>query len=189
MIKKIFSSIVVSAIALTALSSTVFAAYDLPEVDVGEPMTCGETTFTAFVGSNNPVTNMHLVVSADGTTQAEVIPTLPSTVEITVGPFITKDTEMMPIYYRIFGGGERDFDNPHWNGYGEPDFISDIVAYIGLFGDAWTIAGPEDPNPFVVWDEMEVETCGCKKGGWEALGFRNQGQCIRYVNTGMDSRD
>jgi len=28
----------------------------------------------------------------------------------------------------------------------------------------------------------------CKKGGWEAFGFRNQGQCIRFVNTGKDSR-
>jgi PKD repeat protein len=28
----------------------------------------------------------------------------------------------------------------------------------------------------------------CKKGGWEAYGFSNQGLCIRYVNTGKDSR-
>lgn len=28
----------------------------------------------------------------------------------------------------------------------------------------------------------------CKRGGWADYGFRNQGQCIRYVNTGMDSR-
>lgn len=28
----------------------------------------------------------------------------------------------------------------------------------------------------------------CKKGGWAAFGFKNQGQCIRYVNTGKDSR-
>lgn len=28
----------------------------------------------------------------------------------------------------------------------------------------------------------------CKKGGWEDYGFKNQGQCIRYVNTGKDSR-
>ena len=29
----------------------------------------------------------------------------------------------------------------------------------------------------------------CKNGGWEAFGFSNQGQCIRFVNTGQDSRD
>lgn len=28
----------------------------------------------------------------------------------------------------------------------------------------------------------------CKKGGWADFGFRNQGQCIRFVNTGQDSR-
>lgn len=28
----------------------------------------------------------------------------------------------------------------------------------------------------------------CKAGEWEALGFRNQGQCVRYVETGKDSR-
>ena len=28
----------------------------------------------------------------------------------------------------------------------------------------------------------------CKKGGWEAFGFRNQGQCVRFVNSGKDSR-
>jgi hypothetical protein len=29
----------------------------------------------------------------------------------------------------------------------------------------------------------------CMNGGWEAMGFANQGQCIRYVNTGVDSRE
>jgi len=28
----------------------------------------------------------------------------------------------------------------------------------------------------------------CKKGGWQNYGFRNQGQCIAFVNTGRDSR-
>ena len=28
----------------------------------------------------------------------------------------------------------------------------------------------------------------CKVGGWEAFGFKNQGQCVRYVETGKDSR-
>jgi len=28
----------------------------------------------------------------------------------------------------------------------------------------------------------------CKKGGWEDYGFRNQGQCVRYIETGKDSR-
>lgn len=28
----------------------------------------------------------------------------------------------------------------------------------------------------------------CMNGGWEDFGFKNQGQCIRFVNTGKDSR-
>ena len=28
----------------------------------------------------------------------------------------------------------------------------------------------------------------CADGGWEAFGIANQGQCIRFVNTGGDSR-
>lgn len=28
----------------------------------------------------------------------------------------------------------------------------------------------------------------CKNGGWEQFGFRNQGQCVRFVETGKDSR-
>jgi len=35
----------------------------------------------------------------------------------------------------------------------------------------------------------EPETIeNCQDGAFEAYGFRNQGQCIRYVNTGKDSR-
>ena len=28
----------------------------------------------------------------------------------------------------------------------------------------------------------------CQAGDWEAAGFKNQGQCVRYVETGKDSR-
>jgi len=28
----------------------------------------------------------------------------------------------------------------------------------------------------------------CRDGAWQELGFRNQGQCIRFVETGKDSR-
>ena len=37
-------------------------------------------------------------------------------------------------------------------------------------------------------DDKADEKAFCKQGGWEELGFRNQGQCIRFVNTGQDSR-
>lgn len=28
----------------------------------------------------------------------------------------------------------------------------------------------------------------CKNGGWAYFGFRNQGQCVRFIETGKDSR-
>jgi hypothetical protein len=38
------------------------------------------------------------------------------------------------------------------------------------------------------WTLFEVGDGGCKRGGWKTFGFRNQGQCTRFVNTGIDSR-
>jgi hypothetical protein len=49
-------------------------------------------------------------------------------------------------------------------------------------------------EPFIVSveacsDEPDPETRGdCKTGGYERYGFKNQGQCIRFVNSGKDSR-
>jgi len=33
-----------------------------------------------------------------------------------------------------------------------------------------------------------VDADACKKGGWSGFGFKNQGQCVRFVKTGKDSR-
>ncbi|MEK6612065.1 MAG: hypothetical protein AABZ29_04735 [Gemmatimonadota bacterium] len=51
-------------------------------------------------------------------------------------------------------------------------------------GDEWTVTfslpvtGPTDPT---TKDD-------CKKDGWLTYGFRNQGQCVRFVETGKGSR-
>jgi hypothetical protein len=45
---------------------------------------------------------------------------------------------------------------------------------------------PPDPDPDPT---VDPETrSDCVDGGWQAFGFRNQGQCIRFVETGKDSR-
>jgi hypothetical protein len=42
---------------------------------------------------------------------------------------------------------------------------------------------PEPPKP------LDPETMDeCTKGGWIDFGFRNQGQCVRFIETGKDSR-
>lgn len=51
--------------------------------------------------------------------------------------------------------------------------------------------GPALDNVRVTFDSgpaNPTEVGQCKKGGWEQFGFRNQGLCIQYVNTGKDSR-
>lgn len=50
-----------------------------------------------------------------------------------------------------------------------------LVDNINLNGDVTTF---DDP----------VSKDDCKNGGWEAYGFSNQGRCIQFVNTGIDSR-
>jgi hypothetical protein len=45
------------------------------------------------------------------------------------------------------------------------------------------VAGGDGAEGTEVADREE-----CMDGGWVTLEFRNQGQCIRYVNTGVDTR-
>lgn len=57
--------------------------------------------------------------------------------------------------------------NPDGQLSGAPDFRKVSVFELGL--------SPDNKNQ-------------CKNEGWTEYGFKNQGQCIRYVNTGKDSR-
>ena len=49
--------------------------------------------------------------------------------------------------------------------------IATVALVTGVLG-----AGPVLAQPTTKAD--------CKNGGWMQFGFRNQGQCIRFVNTG-----
>ena len=97
---------------------------------------------------------------------------------------------------------------PYWqNGTGGPPFytIDDVldlqpdavVEFIQLgigsnnpgwmvLADGMTFAGTT--YDFDLADLDPASRMDCMDGGWEEFGFRNQGQCIRYVNTGQDSR-
>jgi len=175
------------------MAASAFAGHNPAVVDIAGGA-CEETTFTASItdpDGGHKTANMRLVVHADGVTQvSDVIPTDGTDVSLTVGPFATNTT----VQWRVFGGGERDYDSPHWNGYGDANFSADITAYGAEHGFGFVVAGPDDPNPFTTWHEVDVEGCSpetkddCKNGGWATYGFRNQGQCIRFVNTGQDSR-
>lgn len=182
---------IASAVATAAPAS---AAHN-PVVDV-QTAACGETTVTATVSGTAHLTgNMYLVVDVDGEAQSAHIPPVDgSETSLTVGPFHGQTAETKTVSWRIFGGGERDYDRPLWDGHGQPGFgtaIDDYADEVGSF--AWVIAGTDDPNPFTTWNEVDVLGCAitkdmCKRGGFADFGFRNQGQCIRFVNTGKDSR-
>ena len=44
-------------------------------------------------------------------------------------------------------------------------------------------------SPFIVAEQVDpLSKDECKQGGWEEFGFMNQGQCVRFIETGKDSR-
>lgn len=185
----------VTALVTAAAATPASAGHNDAVVEVATTA-CGATTITASIdpGGGHLVNNQRLVVDVDGVAQNQLIPTDGSEISIDVGPFFGQSAETKTISWRVWGGGERDYDNPSLIGYGSPTFNADLTAYaasVGGFG--WVISGTDDPNPFTDWHEVDVFTCAitkemCKGGGYANFGFANQGQCIRLVNTGKDSR-
>lgn len=190
----------ISVAALTLIMSFVFmtgvafAGHNGADVSIEQPAACAETTFTATIADpdgTHKSDNMQLIVDVDGVAQVtDPIPTDGSEVSLAVGKFNQDKT----VSWRVFGGGERDYDQPHWNGYGEPNFNADVGAYGDANGFGFVVAGTDDPNPFTTWNTFDAQGCypvtveECKKGGWAEYGFSNQGLCIQFVNTGKDSR-
>ncbi|MBD8506501.1 hypothetical protein HT102_08390 [Hoyosella sp. G463] len=153
------------ALAFAASWGPALASHNGAVVTTAPAGECGETTFEATINDaagTHKSNNMMLVVSAEGNTQTAPIPVDGSAASITVGPF-TSDTTT--ISYRVFGGGERDYDDPAWTGYGTANFGADIGAYGDENGYDWVVSGPDDPNPFTTFNTLDVE--GCPGGGIE----------------------
>src|SRR5690606_5308489 len=108
------------------------------------------------------VSNMFLVVYANGETQSARIPVDGSAAVINVGPFYGQNNVV--INWNVFGGAERAYDNPLWNGYGESDFAAKINAYAAEQGGFnWVLDGPDKPNPFTNFNEVVVNGCAITK--------------------------
>ncbi len=60
---------------------------------------------------------------------------------------------------------------------------ADNAAIVQGGGLVMKFISPERPAP-----KDPVTSDDCKQGGWVDFGFRNQGQCVRFVETGTDSR-
>lgn len=70
-----------------------------------------------------------------------------------------------------------------YGGTNELSVVSDYnPANVGAVTLVIHYSFPDDES-----DDPETKA-ECKKGGWADYGFKNQGQCVRFVATGKDSR-
>lgn len=69
---------------------------------------------------------------------------------------------------------------------------TDLDLSASAYVEVRMVFGAESDERFD-WTRFEVlpdaqTSADCKDGGWEAYGFANQGQCVRFIQTGKDSR-
>jgi hypothetical protein len=61
--------------------------------------------------------------------------------------------------------------------------IAENAALVATGGLVMKFVSPDPPAP-----RDPITSDDCKRGAWSDFGFRNQGQCVRFVETGFDSR-
>ncbi len=61
--------------------------------------------------------------------------------------------------------------------------VATTASFVEQQGLIMKFVSPAPPEPV-----DPTTTDECKKGGWSNFEFRNQGQCIRFIETGYDSR-
>jgi hypothetical protein len=128
-----------------ALAGVAHADHNLPTVTVSAPDDCGTTTISAAWSTDtHKVATAALVVQTD--TEHYVAPIGES---ITVGPF---DTATATIRYRVWGGGERNYDSPALTQAG----LDELIAW--LEEDDTRLPTDADA-PGVAWHVVEVEGC------------------------------
>jgi len=75
----------------------------------------------------------------------------------------------------------------------QPDaVVQGIQLGIGSYNPDWSVLADGMTFAGTSYDfdlaQDPANKMECKNGAWEEFGFSNQGQCIRFVNTGQDSR-
>jgi len=93
------------------------------------------------------------------------------------------------------GDGEGDVCDTTPNGDTDGDGVDELVDNCpGIYNpgqednDGDGIGNVCDPTPDGDPDPDPTSTDQCKQLGWVDFSFRNQGQCVAFVNTGHDSR-
>lgn len=144
--KRLAGAVVALAIAglgALLLASPAHATTNEVVVDY-DSQPCVEVAITsAWATDTHLVDNAYLVVKVDGETQAALVGDT-----ITVGPF-ERPTE---VQWRVFGGGERDYDDPAW-----PVDKGAINTYGEVHGWDWTVGG--DVPEWVSWHSFWVDGC------------------------------
>lgn len=121
--------------------------------------------------------------------------------------FVNDTNSLAYFEYRIDGEVPEETYGPHpvisgdviypgvtVDGRGEPDPVAEIRAFTASSTVEVRLALGGERDWDFDWTTFTVPSCDpetkndCKDDEWEFYGFWNQGQCIRYVNTGKDSR-
>lgn len=91
-----------------------------------------------------------LVVDAGGEVDVTEVPASESATSTVVDM-----TEVDGLAWRIFGGPERDYDDPQWS-----IERADLIAYIEANGDDWVMSGVDGTEEWVTWHTVETpEEC------------------------------
>jgi hypothetical protein len=131
------------------------AGHNEPGVYIGSMGSDGSFTIdTYWWEDTHQVTNAKLVLELDGF-ETTLVYDFPAPPDLSIGG--NNPCEPVTGSYRVFGGGERSYDLPLWNGYGDESFTADINAYGADNGWDWVVAGTDDDNPFVNWIEFTVQ--------------------------------
>src|SRR5690554_2925418 len=142
--RKVIAAIAAGLLGGAAFAGAAYADHNAVDLTHTEPGECGVVTFsTTWQLDQHQVGNTMLVVVAGD--QHEVAPVGQ---DVTVGPFDTDTT----VRYRVWGGGERNYDSPALTQAG----LDELIAW--LEEDDTRLPTDVDA-PGVTWHEVEVSGC------------------------------
>lgn len=129
------------AAGAVALAGPAQADHNIPDIGINQFGDCGETLIsTLWTDGPHMVGNTALVVQLGGEQHIRFIGE-----DIVIGPF-TEDTT---IRWRVWGGGERNYDDPP---------LTDLDALLAYLEE--NPGGELDPDPpGVAWHTLDLEGC------------------------------
>lgn len=128
-----------------ALAGPAAANHEPPILTVGDVAECGEVTVGADLPAEPHGGYEHAALVVQTSEGDHTVAELGET--ITVGPF---DTDEVAVRYRVWGGGERDYDSPA---------VTDLDALVDYL-DAEDAHTPTDADaPGIGWHEQLVQGC------------------------------